>query len=66
VADLAGDVTLEAANDLRLGLALGRTALDVSTGSRVRAHPGEHDPLQGMVSLPVTARVKPVPGDLPG
>src|SRR5512140_1510211 len=52
--DLAGDVTLQAADDLRLGLPFGGAALGVGAGGRVRAQPGEHDPPQGMVGLTVT------------
>ena len=53
--DLAGDITLEAADDLRLGLAFGRAALSVGAGGRVRAQAGEHDPPQGVVRLAVAA-----------
>ena len=42
--DLAGDVTLQAADDLRLGFPFGGTALGVGAGARVRAQAGEHDP----------------------
>ena len=63
--DLAGDVALEAADDLRLGLAFGRAALGVGAGGRVRAQAGEHDPPQGVVGLAVTAGVEPVAGDFP-
>ena len=42
--DLAGDVTLQAADDLRLGFPFGRAALGVGAGARVRAQAGEHDP----------------------
>src|SRR6266571_2150322 len=63
--DLAGGVTLQAADDLRLGFPFGGAALGVGAGARVRAQPGEHDPPQGMVSLAVTAGVKPVAGDFP-
>ena len=55
--DLAGDVTLQAADDLRLGFPLGRAAFGVGAGGRVRAQPGEHDPPQGTCSLAVTAGV---------
>ena len=34
-------------------------------GGRMRAQAGEHDPPPGLVGLAVTARVEPVPGDLP-
>ena len=63
--DLAGDVTLQAADDLRLGFPFGRAALGVGAGGRVRAQPGEHDPPQGMIGLAVTAGVEPVAGDFP-
>jgi len=63
--DLAGDVTLQAADDLRLGFPFGGAALGVGAGGRVRAQPGEHDPPQGMVGLTVTAGVEPVAGDFP-
>jgi len=49
VADLAGGVTLQAADDLRLGFSFGRAAPGVGAGGRVRAQAGEHDPPQGMV-----------------
>ena len=63
--DLAGDVTLQAADDLGLGLSFFGAALDVGAGGRVRAHAGEHDPPQGVVGLPVAAGVEPVAGDFP-
>ena len=63
--DLAGDVTLEAADDLCLGLPFGCAVLGVGTGGPVRAQPGEHDPPQGMAGLPVTVEVEPVAGDFP-
>ena len=63
--DLPCDVALQAADDLGLGLSFFRAAFDVGAGGRVGAHPGEHDPPQGMVGLPVTAGVEPVPGDFP-
>ena len=63
--DLAGDVTLQAADDLCLGFAFFGAALGVGAGGRVRAQPGEHDPPQGMVGLTVTAGVEPVAGDFP-
>src|SRR5450755_84901 len=57
---LAGDVTLEAADDLRLGLTFGCAAFDVGAGGRVGAHAGEDDAPQGVVGLAVAARVEPV------
>ena len=47
--DLAGDVTLQAADDLGLGLSFFGAAFDVGAGGRVRAHRGEHDPPQARV-----------------
>ena len=44
VVDLAGDVTLQAADDLRLGFPFGGAAPGVGAGARVRAQAGEHDP----------------------
>src|ERR1700722_6907718 len=63
--DLAGDVTLQAADNLRLGFPFGRAALGVGAGGRVRAQPGEHDPTQGMIGLAVPAGAVPVAGDFP-
>ena len=63
--DLAGHVTLPAAEDLLLGQALLGAPGDVGPGGRVRAHPGGHGPPQGLAGLPVTAAVEPPAGDLP-
>ena len=63
--DLAGDVTLQAPDDLRLRQAFGGAPLGVGAGGRVVAHPGDHDPPQGMVGLPVAAEVEPVTGTFP-
>src|SRR5215470_6110675 len=63
--DLAGDVALQAADDLGLGLSFFRAAFDIGAGGRVRSHAGEYDPPQGMVGLPVTTGVEPVAGDFP-
>src|SRR5271169_1761183 len=63
--DLAGDVTLQAADDLFLRQALFTAPLDVGPRRGVGAHPGDHDPPQGMVGLAVAAGVEPVAGDFP-
>ena len=42
--DLAGDVTLQAADDLFLRLAFLGAPLDVDESRRMGAHPCEHDP----------------------
>src|SRR3981081_1225861 len=47
--ELAGDVSLEAAADLPLGLALGGAAGDVGAGGGVIAHAGDRDDVQGLV-----------------
>ncbi len=57
--DLAGDVTLQAADDFLLGFSFGCAAFDIGAGGRVRAQAGEHDPPQGVVGLAVAARVEP-------
>src|SRR5258708_22218767 len=54
--DLAGDIALEAADDLGLGQALGGAPLDVRAGRGVGAHPGGDDPPQGVVGLAGAAR----------
>ena len=46
--DLAGHVTLQAAEDLLLSQALFAAPGDVGPGGRVRAHPAGHDPPQGL------------------
>jgi hypothetical protein len=58
---LAGDVALEAAHDLGLGLALGDAASDVVAGGLVVAHPDQGDTPKGTVRIPVTAAVQSVP-----
>jgi hypothetical protein len=63
--DLTCDVTLQAAADLGLGLSFLQAAFDVGAGGRVGTHPGERDPPQGMIGLPVAAGVEPVAGDFP-
>src|SRR5260221_10663267 len=65
--DLAGDVALEAADDLGLGQALGGAPLDVGAGRGVGAHPGDDDPPQGVIGLAIAAGVEagaggPAPG----
>src|SRR5260370_3678951 len=54
--DLAGDVTLQAADDFLLGFSFGRAPFGVSAGGRVRAQAGEHDPPQGVAGLAGAAR----------
>ena len=43
-----------------------RAPCDIGAGRRAGAHPGDHDPPQGVVGLPVAAGVEAVAGDLPG
>src|SRR6266545_1150007 len=64
--DLAGDVALEAADDVLFGLALLGAPLDVVLGWLVAGHPRQGDHPQGVVGLPVTAAVEAVPGGLAG
>ena len=63
---LAGDVALEDAHDLEFGAAFDGAAFDVGTGARIVAHPGHHDPPQGVVGLTVAAAVQPVTDRLAG
>src|SRR6516165_10898069 len=64
--DLASDVALEAAHDLSGGLALGGAPDHVGLGARVGGHPGEDDPPEGGVGLPVSAAVEAVAALLAG
>ena len=64
--DLAGDVPFQAADDLCLGQAFGGAPFDVGAGRGVGAHPGYHDPPQGVVGLPVAGGVEAVPFGLAG
>src|SRR6266702_3278378 len=63
--DLAGNVTLQAADDLLLGQALFGAPLDVGAGGGTGAHPGDDDPPQGVAGLAVAAGIEAVPADLP-
>ena len=58
--DLAGDVTLAAADDLGLGFSFCGAALGAGAGDRVRAHAGEHDPPQSVAGLAPATGVEPV------
>src|SRR5215467_10958368 len=65
--DLAGDIPLQAADDLPLRQAFLDAPLDVGAGSGMGPHPGDHDPPQRLVGFAVAAAVEPVPaGDLAG
>src|SRR5689334_16687212 len=61
---LAGDVPLQAADDLLRQALLG-APLDVGAGGRVSAHPSDHDAPQCVVDLTVPAAAVPVPAGLP-
>lgn len=50
VVDLAGDVTLEAADDLRFGQAFGGAALGVSACAGVVAQPAEYDDVEALLA----------------
>ena len=58
--ELAGDVPLEAAADLALGLAFGGAALDVAAGAGATAHSCHRDGVDGSVQGPVAAAVEAV------
>src|SRR6266487_6437954 len=63
--DLAGDVTLQAADDLFLRQAFLGAPLDIDESRRMGAHPCEHDPPQGVVGLAVAAGIEAVTSDFP-
>ena len=48
--DVAGDVTLEATDDLALGAAFGEAAGDVFAGALVGAHAADADHVDGAVA----------------
>ena len=62
VVDLAGDVALEAAHDLALGLAFGGASLRVGAGALAVAQAADGDQVQGSVGLAVAAVVEAVAG----
>src|SRR5215208_4577605 len=51
--DLTGDVSLEAADDLLLGLALGCTLGDVGSGPLIAAHAADGDHVECPVGMSV-------------
>src|SRR3954454_25347533 len=55
VEELAGDVALEAADDLGLGLAFGGAALGVGAGAVAVAQPADGDHVQRAVGVAVAA-----------
>src|SRR4051794_3936144 len=63
--ELAGDVGLEAAEDLAVGLAFGAAAVGVGLGGGVEAQAAAGDGVQGAVEAPVAAAVEPVPDGAP-
>src|ERR1019366_9731490 len=64
VVDLAGDVALEAAEDLALGLAFGGPSLRVGAGALAVAQSADGDQVQCPVGLAVAAVVEAVSGCL--
>jgi len=57
VVDLAGDVTLQAADDLWFCFAFFKASFDVGLGWQVVAQAGEHDAPKSVVRLAVPAGV---------
>src|SRR3954453_8271395 len=60
----ARDVTLQAADCLRLGVALGDAFRHVGLGPRFRPQPADGDDVQGTVGCPVAASVEAMAGGL--
>ena len=58
--DLAGDVALEAAQDVELGQALLGPALDIGPSGWVAVHADQGDAPQGVVGVAVAAAIQPV------
>ena len=58
--NLAGDIALEAADNLELGFALAHAAADVSEGGRMTTHPDDHHSIESRIGLPVAAAVEPM------
>src|SRR3954452_24548701 len=56
--EFSGDVALEAAADLGVGLAFGASAGDVGVGAGADAPAGQQDVVQGAVELAVSAAVE--------
>ena len=62
--DFAGDVALEAADDLGFGASLFGASFDVGAGVFVVAEPADHDAVEGRVRGSVTASVEAMSGGL--
>ena len=56
--DLAGDVALDAAGDLAVGLAFGASSSPVGDGVRVAARAGDGDDVERMVQLAIAVSVE--------
>src|SRR4051794_41821432 len=64
--EFSGDVALEAAADLGVGLAFGAAAGDVGVGAGADAPAGQQDVVEGAVELAVSAAVEGGGGDSSG
>jgi hypothetical protein len=62
--DLAGDVAFAGSNDLPPAEALGGVSGHVAVGPFIKAQPGQHDGVEGVVRGAITAAVQPVPAGL--
>src|SRR3954453_4670943 len=60
--DLAGQVALQAANDLRLREALGSPPRDIVLGARLPPHPADGEQIEGSIGVPIAAPVEPMAG----
>src|SRR6266849_44621 len=60
VVELAGDVALEAADDLGFGQALGGATVGVGAGASAVAEPADSDQVECAVGFAVAAAVEPV------
>jgi hypothetical protein len=60
VVELAGDVSLEAADGFGFGFAVGETALEVAPGVGVVGEPADHDPPERRVGLAISGAAESV------
>jgi hypothetical protein len=63
--DLAGEVSLEAADGFATGLALGDAAGEVVADTGIPAQAGQGDPVKRGVGLSVTPAIEPVADGFP-
>ena len=66
VVDLAGEVALDAADDLGFGQAFFGPPFDIGAGAGTEPHTDDNGQVQGLVGVAVAAAVQPVAVELAG